>query len=136
MNQLDRIDIGEGEQKRADGSSGRRDREMPHREAQKSEISDHREHGHRQHVGGEHVRAEGAERGMHRADQKQRIGVAERAALRIEEQRVGPICRAGENMPPMLDNGQREIAVRFIAECAVEAVEQPVPERPCKAGRE
>ena len=39
-------------------------------------------------------------------------------------------------MTPMLDNCQREIAVRFIAERAVETVEQPAPEYPCKANRE
>ena len=39
-------------------------------------------------------------------------------------------------MAPMLDYCQREIAVRFVAEGAVEPVEQPAPEHPCKANRE
>jgi hypothetical protein len=73
---------------------------------------------------------------MDNAKQKKCVGVAESAALRMEEDRIGPMRRTGKDMTPVLDQRQYKVAVLVIAKCAVEACKQPTPKHQRKTRRE
>ena len=62
---------------------------------------------------------------MKKTEQKIRVGITQRSALRIEEDRIGPIGGAGKNMAPVLDQREGDVAILAIAEGAVEAGKQP-----------
>ncbi len=136
MDELDRVEIAEREQERADGGEGRRHAEMADGEPAKAEEADRRYRGHHHHEGGERIEAEAAKRGMRGAEQEERVRVAERAAFGKEDDGVGPMDSAGEHMAPVLDDGEGEIAVLVVAERPVEAGEQPAAKQQRKAERE
>ena len=121
VDELHGIHIGKREQEGADRRKGGRDAEVPHREAAEAEEPDRRKPRHHDHVGREGIDAEEAQRRMSEAEQQEAVRIAERAAGRIEDQQVGPMHRAREHVTPMLDQGEREVAVLLVAEGAVEA---------------
>ena len=136
VNHLHRVHVGEGEQKGADRGPRHREAEMAPRETDESEEADDGEHRHHDHERREHVEAERPQRREHDPIEKHRVGESERPAFGIEEVRVRPVRRAQEHAVPVLDDGDNDLAVGIVAENAVEAGEQPAPEKPRKAYRE
>jgi hypothetical protein len=105
------------------GRKGRRHAEVAHGEPAKAEEARRREAGHHHHERVEGIEPEPAQARIDRTEQKERVGVAERAARRKEDHGVGPADLAGEHVAPMLEDGEGEIAVLLIAEGAVETGE-------------
>jgi hypothetical protein len=136
MDQLDGVDIGETEHEGADRGGAGRQAEMALGEAVEAEKADRREGRQGQHIGREAVGADDPQRRRDRTQQKKRVGIAERAALRIEEDRIGPMGGTGQHMVPMLDQRDRDIAVLEVPDGAVEAGEQPAAKHQHEAGRE
>ncbi len=133
VDELDCVEIAEREQERADGGEGRRHAEMADGKPAKAEKADRRHRGHHRHEGGERIEAEAAQRRIGRADEEERVGVAERAARGEEDDGVGPMHRASEYVAPVLDDREGEIAVLLVAEGTVEAGEQPAAKHQGKA---
>ena len=106
VDELDRIDIGKREQERADRGEGRWHAEVADREAAKAEEADRRTAAitTMKAVKASRPRRAGAPRAA--PEQKERIGVAERAPLGKEDDRVGPVHGAGEDVAPVLDDAR------------------------------
>src|SRR5215467_3217699 len=91
---------------------------------------------HNEHKCCERIDADNTQRRIEDAEEKKRVRIAEYPVLRKKEDRIGPVHRAGKDMAPMFDQGERKIAVLLIAECAVEAGEQPTAKHQRKTGCE
>src|SRR6266404_4287571 len=106
---------------------------MAMRQMSKAEKSNRRQAADGKHVGGENVQAGQPQRRVNKPDQEIRVGVAEDAPLREKEDGVCPVSGAREDMVPMFDQRQRDVAVFPIANDLIEAGKKPAMEEDRKA---